>query len=639
MERSDIEPDNRKKTEECEELLNKIVVLESMDIRDISEKDYEWRLRKVNDVKEAYNRFEDGCAIHFDRDMRQSLIAKFEFSLLKIAYASKLAGESHGAMADFINKYSEDEMQGVEKLENFSGIDALSAANIKEALERKEGKIYEIIKQWYNSQMYEFNLLIDAAPQSKMRNSIKRALIEKYNQRFQVIREGVIQYMSYDAVAPAKLFNQYDDVVSKFYEAQNNWDNIISSFNAIPITEIERKYNNVEGNETDGMVRIKKLEESIRDANDVKTILEKIKNLQAVTIEDHKSLLNDIETRANELSMLIDRGNELVRQTEMRATTQVDQKAKSIYTSQADYLRKRVSEIKVTLDRLQELLENIRIHIVVLEEAHEKYETHYEAQKSGDLVRIDDAVADGINFIYRFRRKMEELIPFSINDIKNNGLIKISEQEDLNSAMYVRTNPEDENTVVNYTFYSFIKKRILGETLHAFLGFVFWTRKSLYQHEFVDSRPMSLAEFLDVYRTVHDEVGSASMTAYVGIYSPTGFEERVISRIRGDAKMFTENIFLYLIDQGSVEYKPGNGAPDEVIGNIFNLQLGAEKEEKARGTILEFITKLGEVSMERISKDSGIDLDFLEYVAEKMKRNHTIFIKRIGKSKVVARRE
>lgn len=625
----------------CEGLLNKLVMLDEMDLRDLSEKDPDWKVRKVNDVKTSLTQFEESCAYKYDREIMRSLLAKFEFALLKLAYAAKNSGDSDrlgSPFQDFVSKYSDEEFDSISKLEQFSGIDALTSTNVKEALDRKEGKIYDIIKQWYNSQMYEFNLLIDSAPQSKMRNTIKKALIEKYNHRFSVIREGVVQYMSYDSIAPAKLFNQYDDVASRFYEAQNSWDEITKNFNSIPINEIETRYYEVENQESDMKERITKIQDSLRDSSNFQEQLVKLKEMENQLLVRHRTFQSEIEAKVGEISVLIDRGNSLIQQVEIRAATETDPKSLAIFRSQVEYLRKRMDEIHASTKRLAEIQDEIRRHILMIEDKLEKASELTSAQDSSSLIRIDDAVADGVSFVYRFRRKMEESLPFTLKDLYEGGNIKVNSHEDLESARHLKVSPEDSENFMQADLYNFRRKRVLGSPFEVSIGFVLFTHRNLFQKDLLDARPISLSEFLEIFEVIRNELGSAEKTAYIGIYSPTGFEERVVSRIKGDNKIFLDNIFLFLIDQKFVDARSNRKINDEFISKLFNLELGQEKEERARKAIREYIAKTDEVSLDRISKETGISSDLLEYIADGMRRNREIDLKKVGRVKVVTRR-
>lgn len=625
----------------CREFLNLLMVLDEMDLRDISEKDLQWKVRKINEIQTSQARFEETCAFRYEREYMRSLLSKFQFALLKLAYSAKLSGEDHdpgSPIVDFISRYSEEEFNGISKLEQFSGLDALNPANVREALDRKEGKIYEIIRKWYNSQMYEFNLLIDAAPESRMRNTIKKALIDRYNSRFETLREGVVQYMSHDAVAPAKLFNQYDDVASRFYEAQNGWKEITGSFNSMPIHEIENRYYEVETEESDIKEKISRLQDSLKEVSDFHEPLNRIKELEANLLEMHKTFHVEVEGKIAEVSVLIDRGNSLIHQIEMRSTTETDPKALAIFRSQADYLRQRLEEILVSRKRLEEIENETRRHVLITEERLERASDVNSAEEAGSLVRIDEAVADGISFIYRFRRKMEEALPFTLKDLNEDGNIKIVSKYALETALKVKQSPDEDRNFMQANLYHFRKNRIIGDPMEVSVGFVFYTHRNLFQRDLLDSRPVSLSEFLEIFESIKGELGSSNKTAYIGIYSPTGFEERVLSRVVGDNRIFLDNIFLFLIDRKLSDARPNRKVEDELISKLFNLELGQEREDRARKAIRDYIARTDDVSLERISKEAGISIDLLEYIADGMKRNKEIEVKRISKMKVVSRR-
>ena len=73
----------------CDGLLNRVLSVSESDMRDLIEKDPEWKIRRVNEIISSKDEFDEFCAPNYDREIRNSLLSRFDFALLKLATSIK----------------------------------------------------------------------------------------------------------------------------------------------------------------------------------------------------------------------------------------------------------------------------------------------------------------------------------------------------------------------------------------------------------------------------------------------------------------------------------------------------------------------------------------------------------------------
>jgi len=629
----------------CDALLNKVLIVAEEDMRDLIEKDPEWKIRRINDIIAAKEEFEEFCAPNYDKDIRSSLTSRFDFSLLKLANAVRKDGNVYDPnVQNFVSRYSENEFKAIETLELFTGIDALDPKLIKEAMERKEGKIYQIIKEWYNKQMYEFNNLVDASPQNLMRNTIKRSLMQKYDSRFETIKKGILEYISKDPVAPAKLFNEYDTVLNRTYEAQLEWDKIMKEFGEVNINEIIRKNEKLQSLESEIREKISRIESDYLQNSDTSSLIKQEEELFTTLYNEYSSLQNEINAKMDDISKILDKANNMLRSMDLRSQSEQDPKIKIIYDAQREYVRNIANNMEESKDQLAYIEQRLSGTKLQLEARKEDIRSLIENPQNTTTIRMDEAIIEGINLAGRFQKRISEEVPFKLIDQSNKAEIKISAKLQLDEYMFTLKLGQGTNLYADIIGYDFSKKRFFhpGTPLRVVIGYSYIIHKNFRLSkdgiDIMDNQPLTLSEFLVLLGNIADNFDIKSRTVYLLLASPTGYDARIINYLQGNRKIYTMDLFLYLVDLKTGKLYTNRLIEDDVVSRIFKSEIDGESEAYYSGVVDRYLTKYESISLDRIAKEENLDSKILERVVDRMKSEKKLNLVKIDGVPAVKRR-
>lgn len=616
--------------DECNGYLDKLMAVADVEIEDLRTRDFEWKIRKLNDLRFAKEQFEEKCSANYMQEVRKGLLSQFDFDMLKLICVLKDNPKIIGTgMEELINQASSEEISAVERLESFSELDAYDSDKVREALERKSGQIYEIIKNWYNNQMDEFNKILEATPQSKIRNSIRREILNRYDKRFEVITDGLAKYIKKDSTAAARLFNEYTDIVDGVYELQNKWDEIVASLEYVPINETERKYDTLETREMEKADVIGNLMREIRTDPDTGGVLQKIKESYGELISDHEELRESISKKIDEIATIIDRGEGLIRGMELKSSTEDDPKARAVQLSQREYLASRIEDMRSSLLRLQDYEDHVEAHLVKHRASLDDAADLSRQGGNEGLVTLDQVRIQVVDLLSRLVRKMEEALPLRIQDPLRKGEIRITSKNELRSYLHEENrSSSDGNLSITGSSFRFFKKRILSRPLKLDFSFFYLIHRDRYSTYSVDSRPVSLPEFVDLILYFLDNSASRENATYLALASPTGFDRRIVDYLSGDKRLIARNLTILIVDPESGSIHVNTPSLDPEIKKIVELQIDEEKLYKFHSEIEFYLQAYEDSSLERISKEKKLDLDTLIDTAKKMEKEGELKIEK-----------
>ena len=629
----------------CDGLLNRVLSVSESDMRDLIEKDPEWKIRRVNEIISSKDEFDEFCAPNYDREIRNSLLSRFDFALLKLATSIKKDGNIYDAnIQNFLSRYSEAEFKAINDLESFTGLDALDPKLIKEAMERKEGRISETIKEWYNKQMYAFNDLIDASPQNLMRNTIKRALLQKYDSRFETIKKGILEYISKDPVAPAKLFNEYEGVINHTYEAQIEWDKIIKEFGGVNINEIERKNERLESLEFEAEDKISRIEDEYMRNSDITNLIRQEDELYETLYREFGTVQSEINQKLDEISKIMDKANNIIRSIELKSQAESDLKVKTIYDAQKNYMKSIIDGMNESKFKLNDIEETLSTAKLRFESKKNDIKTLIENPAGTNTIRIDEAEVEAINLSARFEKRLKDMVPFKIEDTKTGIEIKINSHSQLDKFNFDFNPVSDGKVYSKILIYDFSKTRFLrlGKTANVALCYAFLLHSNFRLSKdgvpIMDNHTFTLSELLYVLGEISKPINTRNTTVYLLMASPTGYDSRIIDYLKGNHKLYTMDIYLYLIDLKTHTLYSNRLIEDETISKLFKMELEGETESYYREVIEKQLKKFEMYSIQRIAQENNLDLKQLEKVAQDMKSDKKIDIVNIDGVPAVKRR-
>ncbi len=177
---------------ECsyEEVKQRFRIVETIVRRDVEDLQ---RMLSPEKRLELWSRLQDlsewlmlECGGVFSEEVERSLEGKLRLAQLKIANAFR----REGSYPDIVAKFRPEEYEMLETFEALKIIDGLSVDQLVEFIERREGKVYELVKEYYEKQY-------DALERSwaPLIGSLAYAMAELYASRRRKLEEAVVAYL------------------------------------------------------------------------------------------------------------------------------------------------------------------------------------------------------------------------------------------------------------------------------------------------------------------------------------------------------------------------------------------------------------------------------------------------------------
>jgi archaellum component FlaC len=175
--------------------------------RDFTEEE---RLHFYNQVSSSYKKYLLNCSSKFSRETDRAMRGEFTLARLLLAASFKVNGEDH---PDITGRFREDEYRILFDFEDMKIIDYLSVEDIVEFIERREGKVYEVVKNYYDRQYY----MLDTK-WGKLMGPLAGAFNSRYKERRRKIENAVVEYLR---KRPLTLFiSEVEEAVKKALESR-----------------------------------------------------------------------------------------------------------------------------------------------------------------------------------------------------------------------------------------------------------------------------------------------------------------------------------------------------------------------------------------------------------------------------------
>ncbi len=177
---------------ECsyEEVKKRLKIAETIIRRDVEELQRmfspEERLELWEELRRLSRWLVLECGGVFSEDIERRLEGKVRLAQLKIAAAFR----REGSYPDIVARFRPEEYEMLETFEALKIIDGLTVEQLVEFIERREGKVYELVKEYYEKQY-------DALERSwaSLIGSLALAIADLYDSRRRKIEEAVVRYM------------------------------------------------------------------------------------------------------------------------------------------------------------------------------------------------------------------------------------------------------------------------------------------------------------------------------------------------------------------------------------------------------------------------------------------------------------
>ena len=501
-----------------------------------------------NEIRSSFRRYLRECSHVANDKLDKHFRGLYQLAQLLIASAFRSRGIDKPGITD---RFRDEEYEIILDFEKYKIFDGLDVREIVEYIERREGRVYEFIKEYYAKQ---YNAL-DRAWGHLLRDMM--SVIEKrYQKRREKMEQATIEYIRRKGLL-GTIF-EIEETIKKAVETGELRREAVKDVAEIIDSEkvIEEE--------------IEALREEARNAlatyrypGDYTGILDKYSKLE-----------NTIRGFADRLKGLLERlgvkYNELV-------GFEVSGSAKEIIDAEINALSSLIGNLQCKLREYEGLLKAMEAEREALRSRVEELEKILSGAEEGPVVTREEACSLIESYLSRVWSKVSrDIVVYNPVDDRK---VKIGSWSDRGFV-----GGDLCNTGLVFTK----KKGIIGKRKHVVVEVRAFAHWEVLREKGYDSNRVGLGEVLDI---VSDRIGNAVSEDYYHVLvlaSPTGFTSKALEFVSGEyhRRFALRNLTLYLVDllTGRVHY---NRLDEASNNNVWIAE--PEYEHEAIKKIIDYV--------------------------------------------------
>ena len=542
----------------------------------------EERVELWNMIRSAYKSFMYRCSTKLSQDMIRFIKGRYRLAMLLLAASFKLNGENQESI---INMFKPEEYQLLLDFEEFKIFDNIDVDTIVELIRRREGRVYELVKKYYERQ---YNALDQHW--GPLMGDLVRAIEERYRERRRKIEEAVIRYVKRYGLI--ETVSEIEEAVKKILEIGEFRKKLEEELRKrmvekYRIDEMEEKIALLEEGREKLLDTLRQIEDSVVfGTSEGRTLTAELEEAR----QEKKRLVSMYEEVATRLS-LVEKELEEIKQKLREKEDELNKLAEryrdnagvvEALNAEAETLRSLVSKLSSEVEKYRKMLEAVNQQKQFLEERLSEVEAALRGEIRGRLITSEEAAALGEAYLRRI-------------DYKASGEVTIYDPR------------YGENTVVRnwderivYTSSSVSSAKTKGLVLIKKRGLIFKSHDIVleaivklhdesYALKNYDTKPVTLAEIVEILEKKIPEVEKENCYQILVIASPTGFTNKAIEYVAGEEMYRTfvsRNITLYLVDLVTGEVYM-NRADPAAVNNAYIVK--PELPEETIKKVIDFI--------------------------------------------------
>ena len=552
----------------------------------------EERVEFWNKVRSAYKEFMLKCSTKMPKDIVKVIKGKYRLAMLMLAASFKLNGENQDSI---IKMFKPEEYQLLIDFEKFKIFDNIDVPTIVEFIKRREGRVYELVKMYYERQ---YNVLDQRW--GPLMGDLLRAFEERYNVRRRKIEEAVIEYVRRHGLI--ETITEIEEVIKKILETGEFKRKIESELRRkilkeYRVDEMKEKIVLLEREREELLNTLKEIEKSaISGISEVKTLSEELakarieKERLAKMYEEVTSRLASVEKE------LVNARKELeIKEQELKTLMESyknNAAALEALSTEAESLRTMIRKLSAEVEDYRRLLETVKAEKRMLEERLNEVEEVLKGEHRGRLIMAEEARALAEAYIRRVSYKALTRKRIKLYDPRIGKDVEIKKWDDVTTYMSSLESPMSSKGLMLVK-----KKGLLFKTKDIVIDVYVKLHEEAFKEKGYDTRPVSLAEVVDILERKSYEAERGNYYLILVIASPTGFTRKAIEYVTSEEfhrTFVSRNTTLYLVDlvSGKVHMNTANLAARS-NAFIVEAELPEEKIEKIKRYMLssEAITK------------------------------------------------
>lgn len=590
--------------EEIQKMLAKAEDVIDENMAGLERKEDDELIELRNKIKEDRNEFQERCRRGLGAGEREEIMSKFALAELKIATVFYNRKDKTEFALELIKKFKGEEFKLINDLEKFNifGDASLTPERIVEGIVRREKNIYPFVKKYVEEQYVNLDSLMEKQDIDKY---IRAGVRKHYERYLGKIKTAVMMYIQEHPGTWIMVFREIEEAIIKVLEVEQKRLQIEKEVNErilsdVRVKELESQLENIKNqrdNIEKNMIELERASMSKEfEKNDLLNKLDMLKkeneNLAQISskvVSDWNSKFAEIENMKKEL---MNKEMELLQERE-----KAKEEAKKIVDEELNALKNQKRELELKLQNYEDIKEKQKNDIKILEEKIKEHRDSLERGQVKRLVLRDEAVADEIDYIGRFDKKISENSEFYNRETDEN--IKVpslsyniynfhfDKRNEIYNALAENLKEEINRIPTCPTSrYEIVKKRLFAEDERVMIVEArILNHWRFYGQLGLDTRTATLAELNDIVREVVNNSNYWNCYWVVCVASATGWDEKAINFAR---EFMQKNVSLLLLDlENGAMYC--NRADEGIMKylKIFEREFDVEKKRKCRDKIFE----------------------------------------------------
>ena len=572
---------------DTEALLEPALVVLSEDLESLRRTySEEERLELWNEVRSSFRRFTVRCSARLPRKLVRLVKGRFRLAMLMLAASFKVNGEEH---SNIVSMFKPEEYQLLLDFEEYKIFDDLDIDTIVEFIRRREGKVYELVKDYYEKQ---YNAL--DTKWAGLMGDLVYAIEERYRQRRRKIEEAVIQYVRRYGLTLT--VSEIEEAVKKAYEAGELRRRIEEEvrkkiMEEYRLSELLDRLEELELERNSLLERLRELESraaaSGAEAAQLAAALEEVRRekqrlqeMYGKTLERLRMLEREVEEARRQLER---KEEELRRAMEQYRSSK---EALEALEAEREALRATVERLTSQLEEYRKTLSRVSERRELLEERLREVEAALRGETEGKLVTREEAAALVDSYIARVLYKAAppgKAVPV-YDPRAGRSLLLLNWDEKLTLS------GGDGKGLRGLLL---VKRRgLLSKKKTLVLEVATILHDSSYREKGYDARPAGLDEVIDIVEPRLDDAEKSGYYHILVIASPTGFTGKALEYVSGTPGkgLVSRYLTLYLVDLASARLyfnradpaAKGNARlvapelPEETIKKVIDYVMSSE---------------------------------------------------------------
>lgn len=532
------------------------------------------RIERYNELKEDEENFlwdySKECKNFLTDSERNHIRSEFRLARLLIAASFHDEGSIPQSLED---EFIEKELNAVREFEEYKQFDAYSEEQIKNKIRRMEGEVYDLVKNYYSTQIANMDKLME---DSDVQQDVMERLIERYEERYEKIRQGFYTYIETHGLE--HMVESVEEAVKRVNESSNKRKELKQEIDKKMQEMIEAvDYRMKEGRKEAHKEALMKLDKQMGSIEDMKKELEdQMKELKETQEKTE-------EAKKEEAQNLIENEVTKLRQERENLTKELNQ------------LKRKKKEIKANQKKLEEKKENLKKSL----KEDEKLE-------GDNVVTTKMARLMEMNYIGRFdttiHRVSEIETPDKSYSISKGYWKDRSERKNKRPTLVELLDPNEdpnkypENLSARYEVTS-SKFLGLSKSTELIIEASMISDLEAYAENGFDAIPADLDAFLSEVNRVVREAEKNDYKYILGLISPTGWSEEVKKQLKEVSKgsRYSKDVSICLVDlqSGELVYDRSDELMD-LNSHLFKPQVEEELIKNCLETIEQgYIEDLG----------------------------------------------